>query len=70
MARIVKVLSTLASCAFCIAMIVCTRLESQMGVYVCIAGCLLSFLVSMGATAQENKKIVEDNLKKEQEQNS
>ena len=65
MARIVKIISTLASCAFCIGMIICTKLESQIGVYVCIAGCFLSFLVSMCATAQENKKIVEANLKQE-----
>ena len=63
MARLVKILATIASCAFCIAMIVCTKLESQMGVYVCIAGCFLSFLISMIATAQINKKIVEENLK-------
>ena len=63
MARIVKIISTLASCAFCIGMIVCTNAGSQMGVYVCIAGCFLSFLVSMIATAQINKKIVEETLK-------
>ena len=63
MARIIKIISTLASCAFCIGMIACTKLESQMGVYVCIAGCFLSFLISMIATAQINKKIVEETLK-------
>ena len=63
MARIVKIISTLVSCAFCIGMIACTKAESQMGVYVCIAGCFLSFLVSMIATAQINKKIVEETLK-------
>ena len=66
MARIVKIISTLVSCAFCIGMIVCTNAGSQMGVYVCIAGCFLSFLVSMMATAQQNKRIVEENLKKDQ----
>ena len=63
MARIVKIISTLVSCAFCIGMIACTKVESQVGVYVCIAGCFLSFLVSMIATAQINKKIVEETLK-------
>ena len=67
MARIVKIISTLVSCAFCIGMIACTNAGSQMGVYVCIAGCFLSFLVSMMATAQLNKKIVEESLKKETE---
>ena len=66
MARIIKIISTLVSCAFCIGMIACTKVESQMGVYVCIAGCFLSFLVSMIATAQQNKRIVEENLKKDQ----
>ena len=70
MARKIKVLSTILSCGCCVAMIVCTKLGSQVGVYGCIAGCFAGFLVSMIATAQENKKIVEDNLKKEQEQNS
>ena len=65
MAHIVKILSTIASCAFCVAMIVCTKLESQMGVYVCIAGCFLGFLISMFATAQENKKVVEEALKQD-----
>ena len=63
MARIIKIISTLLSCAVCIGMIVCTNAGSQMGVYVCIAGCFLSFLVSMIATAQINKKIVEETLK-------
>ena len=63
MAKILKVLSVIVACSFCAGMIVCTKLESQMGVYVCIAGCFLSFLVSMAATAQQNKKIVEENLK-------
>ena len=63
MARIVKIISTLVSCAFCIGMIASTKAESQVGVYVCIAGCFLSFLVSMIATAQINKKIVEETLK-------
>ena len=63
MARIVKIISTLVSCAFCIGMIACTKVESQVGVYVCIAGCFLSFLISMIATAQINKKIVEETLK-------
>ena len=67
MARIVKIISTLVSCAFCIGMIASTKAESQVGVYVCIAGCFLSFLVSMIATAQQNKKIVEESLKKENE---
>ena len=66
MARIVKIISTLVSCAFCIGMIASTKAESQVGVYVCIAGCFLSFLVSMMATAQINKKIVEETLKKDQ----
>ena len=67
MARIVKVLATITACAFCVGMIVSTKLESQMGVYVCIGGCLVSFLINMFATAQANKKIVEENLKKENE---
>ena len=67
MARIIKIISTILSCAFCIGMIACTKVESQMGVYVCIAGCFLSFLVSMIATAQINKKVVEESLKKENE---
>ena len=66
MARIIKIISTLVSCAFCIGMIASTKAESQVGVYVCIAGCFLSFLVSMMATAQQNKRIVEENLKKDQ----
>ena len=66
MARIVKIISTLVSCAFCIGMIASTKAESQVGVYVCIAGCFLSFLVSMMATAQQNKRIVEEKLKKDQ----
>ena len=63
MAHIVKIIATIVSCAFCVGMIVCTNMGSQTGVYVCIAGCLLGFLVSMGATAQENKKAVEESLK-------
>ena len=66
MARIVKIIATLFSCAFCIGMIICTNAGSQMGVYVCIAGCFLSFLISMMATAQQNKRIVEENLRKDQ----
>ena len=67
MARIIKIISTLVSCAFCIGMIASTKAESQVGVYVCIAGCFVSFLVSMMATAQQNKKIVEERMKKENE---
>ena len=64
MARIVKIIATIASCGFCAGMIACTQMENQTGVYVCIAGCFAGFLVSMLATAQENKKIVEETLKK------
>ena len=66
MAKIIKVISILSACAFCIGMIICTNLAFQTGVYVCIAGCFASFLVSMLATARENRNIVEANLKQEQ----
>ena len=68
MAHIVKIIATILSCAFCVGMIVCTKMDSQTGVYVCIAGCFLGFLVSMFATAQENKKALEESMKQEQDQ--
>ena len=65
MAKIIKALSVIVSCGFCVGMIVCSKLGIQTGVYVCIAGCFVGFLTNMLATAQINKKILEDTLKQE-----
>ena len=68
MAKIVKAISVIGSCGFCAGMIVCSKLGIQTGVYVCIAGCFVGFLTNMLATAQENKKIVEKQLKQHPDQ--
>ena len=65
MAHKIKVLSTIVSCGFCAGMIACSKLDAPTGVYVCIAGCFVSFLVNMVATAKQNQKILEDALKQE-----
>ena len=67
MAKIIKALSVIVSCGFCVGMIVCSKLGIQTGVYVCIAGCFAGFLTNMLATALKNRKLVEEQLKQKQQ---
>ena len=66
MTKIIRILSVILSCACCAGMIICTKLDSQTGVYVCMAGCFVGFLGNMLATARENQKTIESNLEQEQ----
>ena len=59
MAKILRIIAVIMSCGFCAGLIWCSSVRNQMGIYVCIGGCVAGFLMNMIVTAHENAKELE-----------
>ena len=68
MAQIIRTIAVIASCCFCAGMIYFSSTgTNNNAVYICMVGCLVSFMINAAAAARINRKAVEEAAKKNAE---
>ena len=71
MSKIIRIIAVIASCAFCAGLIWFSNAQNQTAIYVCLGGCVVSFLINMMVTSHENARDLEAQQKQlEQEENT
>ena len=68
MSKIIRILAVIVSCAFCAGLIWFSNAQNQTAIYVCLGGCVASFLVNMIVSSHENAKELEAQQKQLQQE--